>query len=602
MSTSKHLTAITAIVMAVAILLTLFAMNSASAQYGNSPRSATGGSEGSALIDSSFSGNPISGTSTSSTQATGATGRYPLTSLGYEDRLFDLNRVHTIDIAMPDFDNWIQSATDEAYTAAIVTIDGETVPNVGFRVKGNGSLMAVTMMNSPRFSFKIEFDHFQDRQTYHGLDKLCLNNLVEDATYMKDLLVYESMREMGVPAPLVSYTFLTVNGEDFGLYMAVEGIEDSFLSRYYGQNDCGKLYKPDSTNITEFGFGPNMNIFALIGWVLDNIDLSALAEMDFSQYEGMSMDDIGTGSAGSFDFEDSFGDGSSFFSGSDDMSMSMFSSLFSKSEDMTLTYLGETPSSYPSIMKKAKSPVTYQDQMRLIAALKRLSAREDLAHTVDIDEVIRYFAVHNLFVNADSYTGMSTRNYYLYERNGVLSMLPWDYNLAYGTLMMKAEYAVNDPIDEPMAVRSDGKHPMFEWITADDTYQAQYYAYMTEALDRMDFAALIDETAALITPYIERDPTKFVSMEQFTAGYTMLKEYMARRTLSVRGQLSGTVPSTKEGQLARPEALISHEGIDLHAMGDVTMGIADERQDLSGLMGSMDLGILEPLLGGFMGQ
>ena len=112
---------------------------------------------------------------------------------------------------------------------------------------------------------------------------------------------------------------------------------------------------------------------------------------------------------------------------------------------------------------------------RLIASLRRLSAFEDLEHTVDTDEVIRYFAVHNFLVNSDSYTGSSVHNYYLYETDGMLSMLPWDYNLAYGTFLMDAASAVNDPIDSPLSVSGDGSRPMMDFILRDASYTARYH-------------------------------------------------------------------------------------------------------------------------------
>jgi spore coat protein CotH len=34
----------------------------------------------------------------------------------------------------------------------------------------------INKADSERYSFKIEFDHFNDGETYHGLDKLALNN------------------------------------------------------------------------------------------------------------------------------------------------------------------------------------------------------------------------------------------------------------------------------------------------------------------------------------------------------------------------------------------------------------------------------------------
>ena len=68
---------------------------------------------------------------------------------------------------------------------------------------------------------------------------------------MKDYLVYRLMGNFGVASPLCSYVYITVNGEDWRLYLAVEAVEDAFLERNYGK-EAGELYKPDSMS---FGGG-----------------------------------------------------------------------------------------------------------------------------------------------------------------------------------------------------------------------------------------------------------------------------------------------------------------------------------------------------------
>ena len=148
-----------------------------------------------------------------------------------------------------DWDSFIENCEDEEYAACTVIIDGEKYKNAGIRAKGNTSLSAVSQMDSRRYSFKIEFDHYQSGLTYHGLDKLCLNNIIQDNTYMKDYLTYRLMDEFGVDSPLCSYVYINVNGEEWGLYLAAEAVEDAFLNRNYG-GEKGDLYKPDST-----GFG-----------------------------------------------------------------------------------------------------------------------------------------------------------------------------------------------------------------------------------------------------------------------------------------------------------------------------------------------------------
>lgn len=147
-------------------------------------------------------------------------------TMGYEDLLFDQSYVHTIDITMDNWDELIDTATTETYMECSITIDGEKYGSVAIRAKGNTSLSTVATLGSTRYSFKVEFNHYVKGMTYHSLDKLSLNNLIQDATMMKDYLAYTLMNRMGVPTPLCSFVQLRVNGEPWGLYLAVEGVEE----------------------------------------------------------------------------------------------------------------------------------------------------------------------------------------------------------------------------------------------------------------------------------------------------------------------------------------------------------------------------------------
>ena len=114
-----------------------------------------------------------------------------------------------------------------------------------------------------RYSFKVEFDHYDNALSYYGLDKLSLNNLIQDNTMLKDYLCYQLMGSFGVDAPLCCFVYITVNGEDWGLYLAVEGVEESFLQRNYGSG-YGELYKPDSQSMG--GGRGNGGAFSLGDW------------------------------------------------------------------------------------------------------------------------------------------------------------------------------------------------------------------------------------------------------------------------------------------------------------------------------------------------
>ena len=119
--------------------------------------------------------------------------------------------------------------------------------------------------------------------------------------------------------------------------------------------------------------------------------------------------------------------------------------------------------------------------------------------------------VHNFLVNDDSYTGSMVHNYYLYEAEGKLAMIPWDYNLAFGTFQSQdATAQVNDPIDEILSDR-----PMQSWIFSDQEYTQRYHQLYQTFLDQTDLDTMIQETAALIAPYVARDPTKFCTEAEF---------------------------------------------------------------------------------------
>lgn len=123
--------------------------------------------------------------------------------MGYETRLFDTAAVHTVDIVMNDWEGFLETCENEEYTVCDLVIDNEAYQNVGIRAKGNTSLSSVSQMGSQRYSFKIEFDHYDSAKTYHGLDKLCLNNLIQDNTMLKDYLTYQMMGAFGARrAPL----------------------------------------------------------------------------------------------------------------------------------------------------------------------------------------------------------------------------------------------------------------------------------------------------------------------------------------------------------------------------------------------------------------
>ena len=173
---------------------------------------------------------------------------------------------------------------------------------------------------------------------------------------------------------------------------------------------------------------------------------------------------------------------------------------------------------------------------------------------------------------SDSYTGSMIYNYYLYEEDGQLSMIPWDYNLAFGTFQGgDAKEQVNYPIDTPVSGGMDDR-PMISWIFADEEYTELYHQIFAEFLSRTDFSAIISDTAELIAEYVEKAPTKFCTYEEIEAGVAAITQFCTLRAESVSGQLGGSIPSTSEGRSADSSSLVDTGSLVLSDMGSMNMG------------------------------
>ena len=216
------------------------------------------------------------------------------------------------------------------------------------------------------------------------------------------------------------------------------------------------------------------------------------------------------------------------------------------SDDVKLKYIDDDADSYSNIFNNAKTKITDTDRQRLIAALRNLSEYSDLEKTVDTEEVLRYFVVHNFVCNGDSYTGTMIHNYYLHEQDGQLSMIPWDYNLAFGTFESgDAGSSVNASIDSPVSGGNVDDRPMLGWIFSDESYTEKYHELFAEFTERWfsqgQLAQLIEETRALLQSFVEKDPTKFCTVGEFDTGVQTLEKFVTLRAEAVNRQLSGDV-------------------------------------------------------------
>lgn len=191
---------------------------------------------------------------------------------------------------------------------------------------------------------------------------------------------------------------------------------------------------------------------------------------------------------------------------------------------------------------------------------------------MDIDNLLKYMAVHVFSVNEDSLSGSMAHNYYLYEHDGRLNILPWDYNLALGGMGSgnDATSTINDAIDGAFSGTK-----FFDTLMENEKYEAQYHAYLQQLVDEYinggGFDKFYTKTRSQIDSLVETDPTAFYTYDEYIQATEMLYEVVKLRGESINGQLDGSIPSTASEQRGS-DALIDASQLDLSVMGVMNMG------------------------------
>jgi spore coat protein H len=401
-----------------------------------------------------------------------------------------------VTIADEDWTSILASPLDKEYKSVTVDVDGNVLENVGFSTKGNLTLKSVAAMtDSDRYSFRLKFDKYDKTQTLLGLDKMVLNNSYSDPSFLREYLHYEALRSIGEDVPLTVFTNLYINGELYGFYVGVEAVDDSYLERNFGEDaDSGVLY--------------------------DTEEQSYLKAEEGSDYDSLTYE---TGT------ED------------DKASLKNFISVLNAMPD------GE---------------------------------KGNIESVLDVDSALKYIAANAVLGNYDSYNGDKGHNYLLYgDSAGKYSVIPWDMNMSFNgytggggravtgtaassatatgtsTSAASAVNAVTASIDTPTLGIDVDQVPLIGNLLEVPEYKARYNTYVSELVTYLSgIQSRITGLASLIRPYVQADPTKFYTIEQFenNVAYTADAAGLGGGTMTPPAGTEGlTIPSGTPP--ARPE-------------------------------------------------
>ena len=168
----------------------------------------------------------------------GAANVDPGETLDPSDLVFQTDSLWQIDIQLDAADLDALRADRLTYVEAGVIMPEGHYDRVGVRLKAYvGSSRTIDQ----KCGFKIDFNRYESN-TWHGIETLTLNNLVQDNSYIHEMTTYRLVMEMGIPAPRIGYAWVRVNGADYGLYLIVESIDDRFLKRWF-RDPTANLYE-----------------------------------------------------------------------------------------------------------------------------------------------------------------------------------------------------------------------------------------------------------------------------------------------------------------------------------------------------------------------
>ncbi len=155
---------------------------------------------------------------------------------------------HTLPPLMDD------QLADPLWGCCDITFKNQTWQKVGIRFKGNSSLRSTYRRGLEKFSFKLDFDRFEDEfpqlknQRFYGFEQLNIKNNYDDLSFMREKLATDLFADFGLTTPKTAFCQLFVDyGEGpqyFGLYTLVEEVDDTVIKTPEVEKS-GNLYKPE---------------------------------------------------------------------------------------------------------------------------------------------------------------------------------------------------------------------------------------------------------------------------------------------------------------------------------------------------------------------
>lgn len=381
------------------------------------------------------------------------------------DGLYNEDIIRTIELQFEQNNFWTQMENnydDKIDIPATLLMDGQTYENIGVRFKGQTSYF--TIEGEDKKSFNISMDAYEDLDLM-GYETLNLNNCLGDPTFLREFVFLKSIRKH-IPAAQASFVNLFVNGENWGLYPSIQGLNSEFIREWFLSSEGSRWRADAETDDGPGGGGPGG----------------------------------GPGGGGMW------GNGTA-----------------------ALNYLSSDSTEYQEYytLKKTHKVNAWEDLINTCDMLENSSLgelEESINDFMDLDRTLWFLACENVFADDDSYIHKGRMDYYLYWDAETEKMVPLEYD---GNSVMHENgwtpfYNAEDE-NYPLMNR------LFQIPAIRQRYLAHYRTLLNETFNPDFLHPIIDEFHDMIDPLVEADDKKLTSYNAFINGKTQLKNYISNR-------------------------------------------------------------------------
>ena len=351
----------------------------------------------------------------------------------YYDELF-ANDIMNIKINMSADDTFLmwETPSEESYYKCDVVINDIPWKNCAIRVRGKKNTENVFESGSNKYSYKLDFNEYDNKNEFYKLDGMYLHNMIEDPSYIGQYISFKMMEKLGAKVPYYTLAKVQINDEKAEWYFVTEEFNNSLAKRITGKDGTVCLFEANNKLAN-----------------LSNEDNSANYDVKYG-------------------------------------------------EDSTESYIDA-----------------------LISVLNNPESTEaDIEAVLDVESVLKAFAVNYVVGNYAGYQGPNSDNFYLLYDNGVMTYFEEDFTGAGGNYRKDEGYSLKVTKDKPVFDVSVDERPLVKVLLEKDKYYKMYEGYVSQLQDYVKNGDVIKEAKGLLGDYVNSD--------EFKKGEEKLNKYLGR--------------------------------------------------------------------------